>query len=75
MIDSRVKKRLLQSVPYLVLGLYATKGMQAYRLADGIDFATKVLNLGEGFYQAWESPFPSLVGTYLLFGLFFTPFD
>ena len=68
-MDIRIKKKCIQNVPYLILGLYATKLMQAYRLADGTDFATKVLHLEEGFSKAFESPFPSFVGVDLLFGL------
>ena len=68
-MDIRIKKKCIQNVPYLILGLYATKLMQAYRLADGTDFATKVLHLEEGFSKAFESPFPSFVKVDLLFGI------
>ena len=68
-MDIRIKKKCTQNVPYLILGLYATKLMQTYRLAEGTDFATKVLHLGEGFSKVFESPFPSFVGVDLLLGL------
>lgn len=68
-MSNRVKKKCIQNLPYLFLGLYATKLMQAYRLADGLDFSTKVFHLGEGFSKALESPFPSFVGEDFLFGI------
>lgn len=64
-----MKKKYIQNLPYLILGLYATKLMQAYRLAEGVDFATKMFHLGEGFSRTFENPFPSFVSEDLLFGI------
>lgn len=64
-----MKKKCIQNLPYLILGLYATKLMQAFRLAEGVDFATKVFYLGEGVSRAFENPFPSFVSEDLLFGI------
>lgn len=68
-MNDRMKKKCIQNLPYLILGLYATKLMQAYRLAEGVDFATKIFNLGEGVSRAFDNPFPSFVSEDLLFGI------
>ncbi len=64
-----MKKKLIQNIPYLLIGLYATKLMQAYRLALGTDFATKMFHIGEGIAEAFESPFPSFNLQDFLFGI------
>ncbi len=64
-----MKKKCIQNLPYLILGLYATKLMQAYRLAEGVDFITKIFHLGEGVSRAFDNPFPSFVSEDLLFGI------
>ena len=64
-----LKKVVLLNLPYVVLGLYATKLGQAYRLAAGVDFAGKLLHIGEGFAAAFQSPLPSFVPMDLLVGL------
>lgn len=64
-----LKKIVLLNLPYVVLGLYATKLGQAYRLAAGADLAGKLLRIGEGFMAAFQSPFPSFQPVDLLVGL------
>lgn len=64
-----LKKLVLLNLPYVVLGLYATKLGQAYRLAAGVDFGSKLLHIGEGFSAAFQSPLPSFVPADLLVGL------
>lgn len=68
-MNDRMKKKCIQNLPYLILGLYATKLMQAYRLAEGVDFITKIFHLGEGVSRAFDNPFPSFVSEDLLFGI------
>ena len=55
-----VKKILLPNLPYLFIGLFATKLGEAWRLAAGTDFSTKVLHLMDGFAAAFQSFTPSL---------------
>ena len=55
-----VKKLVLPNLPYLFIGLFATKLGEAWRLATGADFAAKVLRLGDGFVAAVQSPVPSI---------------
>ena len=40
-----LKKYVLPNLPYLFVGLYATKLGQAWRLSSGTEFADKVLHL------------------------------
>lgn len=64
-----LKKLVLLNLPYIVLGLYATKLGQAYRQAAGVGFGSKLLHIGEGFSAAFQSPLPSFVPADLLVGL------
>ena len=47
-----LKKLLIPNLPYAVIGLYATKLSEAWRLTPGVDFSEKLLNIGNGFAQA-----------------------
>ena len=69
MRQRNIKKLFMLNLPYLLLGLYATKLGEAYRLAVGSDFSTKLLHILDGFVAAFQSPFPSLYPTDLLMGL------
>ena len=54
-----LKKYVLPNLPYLFVGLYATKLGQAWRLSSGMEFADKVLHLMDGFATAFQSAAPS----------------
>ena len=69
MKQKNIKKLLLLNLPYFLLGLYATKLGQAYRLAAGAHLSGKLLHLMEGFVAAFQSPFPSFHPADLLVGL------
>ena len=64
-----IKKYLYPNIPYLLIGLYATKLGEAWRLADGRDTARKVLHYMDGLKAAFQSPFPSFYPTDLLVGI------
>lgn len=64
-----IKKLLLLNLPYLLIGLFATKLGQAWRLAVGVDASTKLLHLPEGFAAAFQSFLPSLYPQDLVIGL------
>ena len=66
-----MKKKLILTLPYLFIALYATKLGEAWRLADGKDAARKVLHYMDGLKTAFQSPFPSFYPTDLLIGLLF----
>ena len=64
-----VKKRLILYLPYLVIGLYAGKLPQAWRMAAGANASEKLLNIMGGMEQAFASPLPSFYLPDLLIGL------
>ena len=65
----KLKKIILQSVPYVVIGLLATKLGQGWRLAEGVNASEKVLNLMSGVGAAFQSPLPSFHPVDLCIGL------
>ena len=66
-----MKKKLILSLTYLFMGLYASKLGQAWRLADGKDAARKVLHYMDGLKTAFQSPLPSFYPADLLVGALF----
>ena len=58
-MNGKLKKTLISSVPYVFIGLFATKLGQAWRLTSGNELSEKILNLGKGFFTAIENPMPS----------------
>ena len=64
-----IKKLLILNVPYVVIGLIATKLGQGWRLAEGINASEKVLNLMDGLSVAFQSILPSFHPVDLLVGL------
>ena len=64
-----VKKRLILYLPYLVIGLYAGKLPQAWRMAAGANASGKLLNIMGGMELAFASPLPSFYLPDLLIGL------
>ena len=55
----KLKKFILPNIPYVFIGLLATKLGQAWRLAPGADFSAKVLRIMTGFAAAFQSIMPS----------------
>ena len=70
-MNTKTKKLLILNIPYLILALLFTKVSQAWRLAAGYEFASKVLTLPDGFVSAFENPLPSLHSQDLLIGILF----
>ena len=64
-----VKKLVLLNLPYVFLGLYATKLGQAWRLAEGADASEKLLHIMDGFAAAFQSALPSFHPADLVVGL------
>ena len=69
MNKARLKKLLILNLPYVLIGLYATKLGEAWRLAEGTDISGKLLHLMDGFAAAFRSPWPSFVPADLLLGI------
>ena len=63
------KKLLIPNIPYVFIGLLATKLGQAARLAPGFDFSSKVLHIMDGLTMAFENIMPSFHPIDLLVGI------
>lgn len=68
-MNTKTKKLLILNLPYVFIGLMLSKVPQAWRLTTGYDFASKVLNLTDGFAAAFKNPLPSLYPQDLLIGI------
>ena len=64
-----IKKLVIPNIPYFVLGLYASKLGEAWRLAEGADASQKLLHIMDGLAAAFQSPLPSFYPADLLIGL------
>lgn len=53
------KKILIKALPFIIVGIFATKLGQAYRLAAGVEFADKLMDIGNGFSLAFQNALPS----------------
>ena len=69
-MSPKAKKLLILYLPYIILGLIATKLGQAWRMATGADIGEKILNLIANFSVAFQSPLPSFHPADLLLGFF-----
>lgn len=69
MNTSKLKKLILLNLPYVLIGLLATKLGQAWRLAEGADTSAKLINIMDGFATAFRSPLPSFEPLDLFIGL------
>ena len=63
------KKLLIPNIPYVLIGLLATKLGQAARLAPGFDFSSTVLHIMDGLTMAFENIMPSFHPIDLLVGI------
>ena len=63
------KKLLIPNIPYVLIGLLATKLGQAARIAPGFDFSSKVLHIMDGLTMAFENIMPSFHPIDLLVGI------
>jgi len=68
-MNSKTKKLIITNIPYLFIGLMATKLGQAWRLAEGADLSDKLLHLMDGLALAFESKMPSFNVFDLVIGL------
>ena len=67
-MSAKAKKLLILYLPYVILGLIATKLGQVWRLAAGADIGERILNLVASLGVAFKSPLPSFHPTDLLIG-------
>ena len=68
-MTGKQKRVIISSVPYALIGLFATKLGQAWRFTSGDELGTRILELGNGFFEAMQSPMPSFYPLDLLVGL------
>ena len=69
MKQSDMKRILILNLPYVIVGLLATKISQGYRIAEGVGVSEKMLHIMEGLEEAFASFLPSFDSDDLLFGL------
>ena len=69
MSKADIKRLAVRSIPYILIGILATKLGQAWRLAEGADASQKLLHLMDGFAAAFQNPLPSFHPVDLLVGL------
>ena len=65
----RVRRQLIQLIPYILIGLLATKLGQAWRLAEGADASAKLLHIQGGLATGFQSPWPRFEAADLLLSL------
>ena len=70
-MNSKLKKTLISSAPYVFIALFATKLGQDWRLTSGNELSERILNFSKGFISAIESPLPSFRLFDLLIGAAF----
>ena len=58
-MTDKLRKTLISNVPYVFIGLFATKLGQTWRLTEGADIGVKILNIGDVFLRAMQNPLPS----------------
>ena len=68
-MTNKLKKTIISSVPYVFIGLFATKLGQAWRFTSGDELGERILDLGNGFLEAMQSLLPSFYPFDLLVGL------
>ena len=69
MINVNYKKLILPNIPYVFIGLLATKLGQAFRLSPGTDFSSKLMGIMDGLKLAFENIMPSFHPIDLLVGV------
>lgn len=66
---TRVKKQLILYLPYILIGLMATKLGEAWRFSPGVEIGEKLRNIMTGAGKAFQSPLPSFQPLDLLIGI------
>jgi len=54
-----IKNLIIKALPFVIMGLFATKLGQAYRLSEGAELTEKISNIGSGFTLAFQNSMPS----------------
>ena len=64
-----IKKLLLPNLPYIFIGYFVNKLVQAYRITNGADTLEKIFKLSESINTVFKAPLPSFNGIDLLSGI------
>ena len=64
-----IKKLLLPNLPYIFIGYFVNKLVQAYRISTGADILEKIFKLSESINTVFKAPLPSFNGIDLLSGI------
>ena len=64
-----IKKLLLPNLPYIFIGYFVNKLVQAYRITAGADILEKIFKLSENINTVFKAPLPSFNGIDLLSGI------
>ncbi len=64
-----IKKLLLPNLPYIFIGYFVNKLVQAYRITTGADILEKIFKLSESINTVFKAPLPSFNGIDLLSGI------
>ena len=67
-MTGKQKRVIISSVPYAFIGLFATKLGEAWRFTSGDELGERILDFGNGFLEAMQSPLPSFYPFDLLVG-------
>ncbi len=61
-MNTKLKKKLILNIPYVILGLFATNLGEAWRISEGVNASEKLqgLIMNGGFQRAFADPLPSL---------------
>ena len=65
----KIKKLLLPNLPYIFIGYFVNKLVQAYRITNGADILEKIFKLSESINTVFKAPLPSFNGIDLLSGI------
>ena len=70
-MNTKLKKKIMLNVPYVVLGLFATNFGEAWRIAEGVNASEKLqgMIMGGSLQTAFSNPVPSFWPLDLLVGI------
>ena len=71
MSGSKWKKKLILSLPYVIVGLLCTNFGEAWRLAEGVNASEKLQDVFQSgtLQTAFQNPLPSFFPTDLIIGI------
>ncbi len=68
-MNQKTKKLIILNLPYAIIGLFCSNIGEAWRIAEGTDISTKLLDFFTSMGTAWGNPMPSFHPFDLCIGL------